>query len=320
MLLSGVQNNKMSRATTSLQELGFDLAAVESVPVLSAKASQAELDELLQRMEAKCPGVDFSSKSVIARATFLSRVDAQRQRLEAKLTKWEKREHDCAALKPFDDMFARVYNEMKVFLSLAHTHTLLLLLLLCFFTCLLVQINEALENNATAPRPRKRARRDDSDLPNIDYGLGSASPAPSAASSVGSLPARMSAARVEGQPPLEEQGSVEIFVRVPDGSTQTARIDTATTAADLFEEGDYYATFRGRELEDAEPLSNQGVVAGSTLHYHERVRGGALDDDRVPTRAELGLPADEVFFSLSLSLSFFIFIFILICSNCVVLC
>ena len=94
----------------------------------------------------------------------------------------------------------------------------------------------------------------------------------------------MSAARVE------EQGSVDIFVRMPDGSDQTARIDTATTVADLFEEGDYFVTFRGRLLEDAEPLSKQGVVAGSTLHYIERRRGGALDDD-LPTSAELGLPA-----------------------------
>ena len=109
----------MSRVTTSLQDMGFDLASVDSVPVLAAKASQDELDNLIQKMKEKCPGIDFDPKSVIARATFMSRVVAQRQRLEEKMRLWTKREHDCTALKPYDDMFTRIYNEMKVSLSLS---------------------------------------------------------------------------------------------------------------------------------------------------------------------------------------------------------
>ena len=119
MYFTCAEQQKMSRATTSLKDLGFDLASVESVPVLADKASQVELDNLLQKMKEKCPDIDFDPKSVIARATFLSRVVPQRQRLEAKMRMWTKREQDCAALKPFDDMFTRIYNEMKVSLSLS---------------------------------------------------------------------------------------------------------------------------------------------------------------------------------------------------------
>lgn len=110
---------KMTRVTNSLREMGFDLDSVQSVPVLAPKASQAELEELLQRMEEKCPGVDFGSKSVVARAAFLSRLPDQRRRLQTNLRKWERREHDCLALKPYDEMFTRIYNEIKVSLSLS---------------------------------------------------------------------------------------------------------------------------------------------------------------------------------------------------------
>ena len=107
---------------------------------------------------------------------------------------------------------------------------------------------------------------------------------------------------------------MKIFVRTPGGTGfHPETIDSTTTPADLFDEGDggdVYLTFNNKVLEDDKPLVEQGVIAGSELHCEQRQRGGAPDDDdRLPTLEELGLPPDEV----CLSVLIFCFHFFCMC-------
>jgi hypothetical protein len=104
----------MARATVSLADMGFDLISVQAAPVLSAIASQADLDRMIAGMSTKTPGVSYDLNTVKARACFLDRLPAQRDRVDARLRLWAKREVDCLALKPFDTMFEKIYMEMKV--------------------------------------------------------------------------------------------------------------------------------------------------------------------------------------------------------------
>ncbi len=102
------------RAAVSLNTLGFNRDILNSGPILSAVASEKELQDRLNDIKKLCPDVDLSPVAVQTAMRFRARLSEQRRRVDATLRMWTMREVDIEALLPYYEEAMKIYEELRV--------------------------------------------------------------------------------------------------------------------------------------------------------------------------------------------------------------
>lgn len=102
------------RAAVSLNSLGFDRNILNSGPILSAVASEKELQDRLNDIKKLCPGVDLSPEAVQTAMRFRARLAEQRRRVDATLRMWTMRAADIEALLPYYEEVMKIHEELRV--------------------------------------------------------------------------------------------------------------------------------------------------------------------------------------------------------------
>jgi hypothetical protein len=102
------------RAVSSLESLGLQPVSQMTAPILSATASEQDLEARLNDIKQLCPGVDFSPQGVDNAMRFRTRVAKQLQHLEATKRLWLMRVKDIQALIPFYEEVLKIYQELRV--------------------------------------------------------------------------------------------------------------------------------------------------------------------------------------------------------------